>query len=71
MSAQQTEDRQRRAAIVLSNPTGFKVCEGCESIIRSEASFCPLCHAYRFNEDPKDVIEGAILIAMRPSTIQL
>lgn len=62
------EERARRAAEILSAPTEYKVCEGCESIVRKKAVFCPNCHGYRFDGDPARVAAQAQILGARPSS---
>ncbi len=61
-------ERARKAAKIISEPTQFKVCEGCESIVASRVVICPNCYGYRFNEDPAAVVEQAKLLASREQT---
>ncbi len=58
-------DRARRAEKIVAKPNDYKVCEGCESIVRQRAATCPSCHGYRFDEDPSAVAEQAKLLASR------
>ena len=48
--------RASAAAKIAANPTGYKVCEGCDSIIGSGAVLCPNCHSYRFEVSPARVL---------------
>jgi hypothetical protein len=61
-------DRARRAAKIVAKPDEYKVCEGCESIVKRRAATCPNCHGYRFNEDAAAVIAQAQLLAGREQT---
>ncbi|QSR85887.1 hypothetical protein MacB4_10775 [Methylacidimicrobium sp. B4] len=61
------EERAKRATEILKAPTEYKVCEGCESIVRRKAVFCPNCHGYRFDGDPARVIEQARVLGARPA----
>lgn len=58
-------DRASRAAKIVAKPGDYKVCEGCESIVKQRAATCPSCHGYRFNEDPAAVVEQAKLLGSR------
>lgn len=58
-------DRALRAARIIAKPDEYKVCEGCESIVRQRAATCPNCHGYRFNENAAAIIEQAQLLASR------
>ena len=61
-------ERTKRAAEIIAEPRGYKVCEGCESIVTIEANVCPNCHGYRFDEDSGRVISQAGLLGSRPQT---
>lgn len=58
------------AAAITQHPERFKICEGCGSILAETAAICPLCSAYRFNDNPMDVVKKAWDIASKePTTI--
>lgn len=64
--------KKRKAAAkrILRNIDFYKVCVGCESVIYREDVFCPVCDAYRFNENVdyiKRVVE--VLANKEQSTI--
>lgn len=61
-------NRAERAAKIIGEPDGYKICEGCESILTTEAITCPNCHSYRFNDDTEAVISHARFLATRPQT---
>jgi rRNA maturation endonuclease Nob1 len=61
-------ERSRRAAQIAEQPSKFKVCEGCESIVTHNANMCPNCHGYRFDENAERVIAQAKLLGSRPQT---
>jgi len=61
------QDRREKAEKIAASPGGFKVCEGCESIVVKKAAFCPNCHSYRFDETPERVVEQAKVLGSRPS----
>lgn len=61
-------ERMKKAKEIAANPTGFKVCEGCDSIVASSASVCSNCHAYRFDESPSRVVDQAIYLGARKKT---
>ncbi|MGD9897249.1 MAG: hypothetical protein AB7T14_09290 [Candidatus Methylacidiphilaceae bacterium] len=67
MTDSELEDRAKRAAEILKAPTEYKVCEGCESIVRKKAVFCPNCHGYRFDGSPTRVVEQARVLGGRPA----
>ena len=57
--------RAATAAKIAANPSGYKVCEGCDSIVGSGAAICPNCHSYRFETSPERVIEQANILGAR------
>ena len=61
-------ERARKAARIVANPTDYKICEGCDSIVAQRAATCPNCHGYRFEEDPAAVAEQARLLGTREQT---
>lgn len=60
--------RAERAAMIARQPDLYKVCEGCESIVLREAVTCPNCHGYRFDLDPRRVVEQAEVLGKRLPT---
>jgi RNA polymerase subunit RPABC4/transcription elongation factor Spt4 len=38
----------------------YKVCEGCETVILYEETFCPKCRGYRFDENRQRIISEII-----------
>lgn len=67
MSATNPE-RMKRAKKIVSQPTHYKVCEQCDSIVAQKAVHCPNCRGYRFNSDPAAVVAQARLLAQREQT---
>lgn len=61
-------NRAATAAKIAANPLGYKVCEGCDSIIGSAAPLCPNCHSYRFEVSPERVIHQARMLGAREQT---
>ena len=61
-------NRATTAAKIAANPKGYKVCEGCESIVGSGAALCPNCHSYRFEASAERVIRQARLLGAREQT---
>lgn len=57
--------RAKKAAIIKENPAGYKVCEGCESIVSHKVATCPNCNAYRFDAATQKVVEQAEFLATR------
>lgn len=62
------KSRQEKAAEIAANPTVYKVCEGCDSIVGHQVVLCPNCHSYRFDEAPIRVVEQAKLLGSRDQT---
>lgn len=60
--------RQKKAAEIASNPSGYKVCEGCDSIVGSGVVICPNCHSFRFDGAAGRVVEQAELLGSREQT---
>jgi hypothetical protein len=60
--------RAATAAKIAANPSGYKVCEGCDSIVGSGAALCPNCHSYRFDGSPARVILQARVLGAREQT---
>jgi hypothetical protein len=61
--------RRKIAELVISQPENYKVCCGCEGVIREQAVVCPQCNAYRFETDAEIVKEQALILANRlPNT---
>ncbi len=65
MSDPATPDRAAAAARIAANPIGYKVCEGCDSIVASTTTLCPNCHSFRFECSPQRVVEQARLLGTR------
>lgn len=68
MSDSPPSDRAAAAAKITSNPSGYKVCEGCDSIVGSGAALCPNCHSYRFDVTAERVILQARILGSREQT---
>ncbi len=62
------ESRQATAARIASAPFGYKVCEGCDSIVGGATMLCPNCHSFRFDDRPQRVIEQANILGSRDQT---
>lgn len=63
-----SNERLKKAQEIASNPTSYKVCEGCDSIVGSAAVTCPNCHGYRFDSEPSRVVDQAIYLGARKQT---
>ncbi len=62
------QSRREKAEQIAANPSGYKVCEGCDSIVGAQVVLCPNCHSYRFDETPQRVVEQARLLGSREQT---
>jgi hypothetical protein len=52
-------ERLAMAVAIMLNPSKYKVCEGCGSIVSLKTTICPNCHAYRYNDDSNYVVKQA------------
>ncbi|MGJ8678018.1 MAG: hypothetical protein ACSHX0_10915 [Akkermansiaceae bacterium] len=64
----QTLSRIEKAKEIANNPSNYKVCEGCDSIVGSGTIICPNCHGYRFDSEPDRVIDQAVFLGAREQT---
>lgn len=62
------DSRREKARQIAQNPAGYKVCEGCDSIVGSQVVLCPNCHSFRFDDTPERVVEQAHLLGSREQT---
>lgn len=60
------QDRKEKASTIVNNPQAYKICLICGSIVDSMTPVCPDCGAYRFNDDPDDVMNQALTLASEP-----
>ncbi len=60
--------RAEAAARIAENPDGYKVCEGCDSIIGIGATICPNCHSFRFDHSRERVVMQARILGAREQT---
>jgi len=58
-------ERAKRARRIVKNPSLYKVCMGCDSIVASKVNICPNCHAYRFEIDADFVVNQAKALSTR------
>jgi uncharacterized paraquat-inducible protein A len=65
MTSEHLADRAARARKIVDAPENYKVCEGCESIVAARVTTCPNCHGYRFDGDPRRVVDQAMILASR------
>jgi hypothetical protein len=57
--------REQKAARIAANPSAYKVCEGCDSIVGAGAALCPNCHSFRFDASPERVTKQALFLGSR------
>jgi len=62
------DSRREKARQIAENPAGYKVCEGCDSIVGNQVVLCPNCHSFRFDDTPGRVVEQAGLLGSREQT---
>lgn len=65
MTDSKPPNRASTAAKIAANPSGYKICEGCDSIVGGGAAICPNCHSYRFDDTPQRVILQARILGAR------
>jgi hypothetical protein len=68
MTSQPSPDRAETAARIAANPAGYKVCEGCDSIVGSGTAICPNCHSFRFDARRDRVVSQARILGAREQT---
>ena len=59
------ESRAEAAARIAAQPDGYKVCEGCDSIVTAKTVLCPNCHSFRFDPSPGRVVRQAGILGAR------
>ena len=57
--------RARQAAKIARDPSKYKICEGCDSIVMAKVHTCPNCASYRFEEGAEAVVRQAQLLGSR------
>lgn len=65
MSDPSPPNRAAAAAKIAANPAGYKVCEGCDSIVGGGAALCPNCHSFRFDATAQRVVQQARVLGSR------
>lgn len=63
--AQSLRDRARQAAKIVKDPSKYKICEGCDSIVLAKVHTCPNCSSYRFEEGAEAVVRQAQVLGSR------
>ncbi len=62
------QSRIEKAKEIANNPSDYKVCEGCDSIVNSSTTICPNCHGYRFDDGASRVVDQAVWLGQREQT---
>jgi len=62
------QSRIDKAKEIANNPSDYKVCEGCDSIVGSTTTLCPNCHGYRFDDGASRVVDQAVWLGHREQT---
>jgi RNA polymerase subunit RPABC4/transcription elongation factor Spt4 len=61
-----SNDNRKVAALkIIENPSAYKVCEGCDSIVAQKAALCPNCHSYRFDNEVIRITQQARKLGAR------
>jgi len=69
MATPQTPPSRAETAVkIAANPSAYKVCEGCDSIVGAGAALCPNCHSFRFDTTAEQVIRQARILGAREQT---
>lgn len=63
-----SSERLQRAQEIASNPSAYKVCECCDSIVGVSSTTCANCHGYRFDNSQTRVVDQAIFLGTRKKT---
>ena len=63
-----SNERLQKAQEIASNPSAYKVCECCDSIVGANAVTCSNCHGYRFDDSQTRVVDQAIFLGTRKKT---
>lgn len=58
--------RRERLAVILGNPTAYKTCSQCRSILSKKMGICPFCAAYRFDEDERTLRVTVAIMRQMP-----
>lgn len=58
-------ERAKRARRIVRNPSLYKICLGCDSIVATKVNICPNCHAYRYETGEDSVVAQAKVLSTR------
>ena len=64
-STDSLNERARRADKIVRNPSQYKICVGCDSIVAQKVTICPNCHSYRFEANRDSVVAQARALGQR------
>ncbi len=59
------QDYKEIATTVANDPASYKLCSVCGAVVDKQAPTCPDCMAYRFTDDPEQVVNRAIDLGSR------
>jgi hypothetical protein len=62
--ARHAQYRRKNSEHIYANAEEFKVCSNCLSIAFQRAPLCPICHSYRWYNDP-EVVKLIALVTSR------
>ena len=63
-----SSERLQKAQEIASNPSAYKVCECCDSIVGANSVICSNCHGYKFDKSQTRVVDQAIFLGTRKKT---
>ena len=63
-----SSERLQKAQEIATNPSAYKVCECCDSIVGASSATCSNCHGYRFDTSQTRVVDQAIFLGTRKKT---
>lgn len=70
-SEEQKQIRLDAAQKIQDHPEKFFFCEACGNLFNrggavDHSGMCPMCHGYRFNYNPRDIVSQAIHLGSKP-----
>jgi precorrin-6B methylase 2 len=57
------EERILASIQIMTRPSLYKVCEGCDSIVMQSTLICPSCKSYRFDYNEDNISDMAANLA--------
>ncbi len=61
-------DRAKQADMIIRSPEEYKICSGCDSILKARVPICPNCATFRFEEEPSEIKAQARRLGSRLRT---